>query len=205
MNDRSDHHEGSIGDDNPAQSATTTRVENAGDARRGDHRTRKEGENVVRTHTPTSVSTPENQALTLRLNALLDDPTPDDWDDPTMLAWRVSKLERAACSAADAMIELLVRLRDERARDVHIREGGCVLTSTDAMFKLHRAMGDYQSTTLRQDGEKVTREAIEGVHGNGVAALTMRALAELRRLIVHEMQVLQWPSTPPGAPTNEGD
>jgi hypothetical protein len=140
----------------------------------------------VYTDTPAT----DNQAIEVKLNALLGTPTPDDWRDPVMLASRTAKLQRAACDAGETMIELLVRLRDERARDVHLREGGCVYGCVDVMFNLHRALASYQHATLRHDGEDIARDAITRTHGVGVTALTMRALAELRVLIVNEMQSL---------------
>jgi hypothetical protein len=88
------------------------------------------------------------------------------------------------------MVELLVRLKDERARGTHMDEGGCVLACTDAVLDLHRALVAYTRDTLRHDGENVARETIVKMYGAGVAALTMRSLDELRSLIVHEMRAL---------------
>jgi hypothetical protein len=130
------------------------------------------------------------QGLTRRLNAMLGTPSPADWDDPLMLTPRRSMLEHAANDAAEALIEMLVRLKDERARDVHLTEGGSVTSCTSAMLTLHRALVSYQLCTLRRDGETVSYETITRVHGAGVTTLVMRALAELRCLIVHEMQTL---------------
>jgi hypothetical protein len=141
----------------------------------------------------TPVSTHPDHVIELELNALLGAPAPADWHDPAMLVLRRSKLERAACNAAEAMIELLVRLRDERARSVHMDEGGCVLACVDVMFALHRALTAYTHNTLLYDGEAVARDAITQVHGRGVAALTMFTLDELRALITREMQALPWP------------
>jgi hypothetical protein len=131
-------------------------------------------------------------ALTLWLNALLDTPTPDDWDNPLMLALRQAALEHAATDAAEALIEMLVRFKDERARGMHLHEGGSVTSCTSAMLTLHRALVSYQLCTLRRDGEDFSHETITRVHGAGVAALVMRALGELRVLITHEMQTLPW-------------
>jgi hypothetical protein len=133
---------------------------------------------------------PENAAIELQINALLDDPSPADWNDPVMVSLRTRMLERVACKAGEAMIELLVRLHDERARDVHMREGNCVLTCTDALFKLHRALCVYTRDTLRHDGEEVARDAIVRVHGAGVAVLTKASLDEVRKLIIHEMRAV---------------
>jgi hypothetical protein len=68
-----------------------------------------------------------------------------------------------------------------------MNKGNCVLTATDALFALHCALVVYNRDTLRYDGEVVARESITKLHGRGVAALTMRSLAELRLLIVNEM------------------
>jgi hypothetical protein len=133
---------------------------------------------------------PADPALTLRLNTLLDTPTPDDWDNPLMLASRQAALEHAATDAAEALIEMLVRLQDERARDVHLTEGGCVMSCTDAVLALHRVLVSYRRCTLRSDGETVSCETITQAHGAGVATLVLRALGELRGLITHEMQTL---------------
>ena len=148
------------------------------------------GERTSRSATDSAV--PADPALTLRLNTLLDTPTPDDWDNPLMLASRQAALEHAATDAAEALIEMLVRLQDERERDVHLTEGGCVMSCTNAMLTLHRALVSYQLCTLRCDGETLSYETITRVHGAGVAALVMRALGELRGLITHEMQTLPW-------------
>jgi hypothetical protein len=88
------------------------------------------------------------------------------------------------------MIELLVRLKDERARDVHLTERGCVTSCTSAMVDLHRTLVAYRRDTLRLDGEDASCETIARAHGAGVAALTMRALAELRELITNEMRAV---------------
>jgi hypothetical protein len=138
----------------------------------------------------TYVSIPVDPSNELRLNQLLNMPTPENWHDPVMLASRIDKLKHAACDAAESMVEVLVRLRDERARDVHLHEHGCVLLATDAMVSLHRALVSYQRDTLLFDGEAVAREAVIRGHGVGVAALVLRALAELRILITREMQAL---------------
>jgi hypothetical protein len=147
---------------------------------------------AVRSDEPgdTNTSTSDNQAVEVELNALLGTPTPDDWNDPAMLVSRTSKLQHAARGAGEGMIELLVRLRDERAHDVHLHEGGCVTLCVDVMFALHRALITYQRTTLRFDGEDVAHDAITRTHGVGVTALVLRALAELRILITREMQAL---------------
>jgi hypothetical protein len=137
-------------------------------------------------------ATPADPALTLRLNALLDTPSPANWDDPALLALRRSELEHAAVGAAESLIEMLVRLRDERARAVHLREGGCVASCTRSMLMLHRALVGYRRDTLRSDGEAVSRETIACVHGSGVMELVMRALGELRGLITARMQALPW-------------
>jgi hypothetical protein len=145
------------------------------------------------TPTPAPVPAPRDPAsvaIELRLNELLGTPTPDDWNDPIAIAQRVVKLETTACDAGESMIELLVRLKDERARDVHLHEHGCVLSCTDAMLNLHRALVTYTRDTLRHDGEDIARDAITRTHGAGVTALTMRALAELRVLLVNEMRSL---------------
>jgi hypothetical protein len=123
----------------------------------------------------------------LQLNALLNDASPDDWNDPLAYIQRVRALERAALVAGETMIELLVRLPDERARDEHMRENGCVMTCVDATHALHRALVTYTHCTLRRDGEVVARETIMREHGAGVAALVARSLAELRALITTEM------------------
>jgi hypothetical protein len=118
----------------------------------------------------------------------LDTPTPEDWSDPVMTSLRTHRLERAASVAAEAMVELLVRLHDERARCVHMNEGNSVLTCNDAMFGLRRELVAYRRDTLRLDGETIAYETMVKAHGAGVAALTLRSLAELRRLITHEMR-----------------
>jgi hypothetical protein len=114
---------------------------------------------------------PKHAALEIALNAMLDTPTPDDWNAPMMTSLRTNTLVYTASRAGEAMIELLVRLHDERARDVHMHEGNSVLTATDALFGLHRALCAYVRDTLRHDGEAIARDAITRAHGAGVAAL----------------------------------
>jgi hypothetical protein len=60
------------------------------------------------------------------------------------------------------------------------------------MVTLHRSLVTYRRCTLRSDGEAVSHETITRVHGAGVATLVLRALAELRGLLVHSMQSLPW-------------
>jgi hypothetical protein len=142
------------------------------------------------TSTPASMPAPapESAAIEITLNALLDTPTPDDWNDPVMTSLRTNTLAYTASRAGECMIELLVRLYDERSRDVHMHEGNCVLTTTDALFGLHRALCAYTRDTMRHDGEVVACGAITRAHGAGIATLTMHALAELRGLIAIEMR-----------------
>jgi hypothetical protein len=129
---------------------------------------------------------PASAALELRLSELLGDRTPDDWDDPTAVALRISTLEHAAHDAADGMVELLVRLKEERKQGVHMSEGGCVFDCTNATFQLHRALTTYRMGTLRHDGEHLAYDSIARAYGRGVASLVMRALAELRILITRD-------------------
>jgi hypothetical protein len=96
------------------------------------------------------------------------------------IAQRVEVLGQAAGAAAEAMIEFLTRLGEERRLGTHLREGGCVLNCTDAMIALHRAIVTFQRDSVRYDGLDVASAAIENEYGAGVADLVMFSLASLR-------------------------
>jgi hypothetical protein len=132
----------------------------------------------------------KNAAIEIALNELLGTPTPDDWGDPSAQLRRKRALEQAACNAGEAMVELLVRLNAERAQNIHMHEGKCVLTAVDTQFTLHRALTDYRRRTLEANGEMVAREAITRAYGGGISLLTWNALVGLRELITNEMQML---------------
>jgi hypothetical protein len=142
------------------------------------------------TNTPTQAALSSNPEIQLRLNELLGDASPDDWHDAHMVALRTCALEATARDAAEGMAELLVRLNDERSRGEHLGETGCVYHCVDTTHRLHRALVAYRHDTLRHDGEEIAYNTVTQSHGRGVAALTMRALAELRLLITREMQSL---------------
>jgi hypothetical protein len=112
--------------------------------------------------------------------ALFDQPIPHDARDPQAIAQRVDVLGQAAAAAAEAMIEFLTRLGEERRLGTHVREGGCVLNCTDTMIALHRAIVTFQREGVRYDGLDVARAAIERDYGSGVADLVMFSLASLR-------------------------
>ena len=87
-------------------------------------------DNHVRTVTPEAAHPQElapQVAMQIAIDHLLDDPPPDDWNDPVMRALRTRRLEGIALAAGEAMVELLVRLHDERQRGVHMNEGSAVL------------------------------------------------------------------------------
>jgi hypothetical protein len=172
--------------------AAGSRLRHDGDA--GHRASGSEGESV-RGDLPTKVRLPpvgitQKEAVELRLDALLDDPVPADWHDPTARARRLDILNTVALKAGDAMVELLARLPDERRLGVHMDEGRCVLTCVDATFALHRALVAYQRGTLRFDGLDVAYQSIIQTHGAGVAQLVRRSLDELRQRLVAEMQSL---------------
>jgi hypothetical protein len=120
-------------------------------------------------------------AVQLAIDRLLGTEVPEDWHDPEMVAVRTATLERAAVVAGEGMVELLARLRDERARSVHLAEGGCVLTSVDGLIALHRALVHYQhEVPQRRDGLFRAHAAIEADLGAGIADLTLASLGRLR-------------------------
>jgi hypothetical protein len=121
---------------------------------------------------------------------LLDDSmVPSDWRDPAALVRRTEALVAVAHQAAEMLIEMLLALPGEKkARLNLLRNGGCVMVSTNATFDLHAALSRYKSETLRFDGEELARDSINRNYGAAVALLTMTALEETRKIIVAEMQ-----------------
>jgi hypothetical protein len=135
---------------------------------------------------------PADRAIAVRLaiNTLLGTPAPEDRDDPEMVKVRAAKLERVAVAAGEAMIEFLTRLRDERARDVHLTATGCVTLLVDALFALHHRLARFSiEAPQRRDGLDVVRQAIEQAQGLGVADLVMSSLAVVRAEIAKDMRV----------------
>jgi hypothetical protein len=139
-------------------------------------------------HTPAYTSS--DPVAEMRLYELLGERVPPDWCDPETILLRTNNLARVACAAAESMIEMLVRLRDERAKGVHMNPDGCVYTATTAIHDLHRALIAYRRDTLRLDGEAIVQKAMVNAHGAGIAGLTLRSLAELRGLITNEMRAV---------------
>jgi hypothetical protein len=92
-------------------------------------------------------------------------------------------------AAGHGMVELLTRLRDERARGGPPSRGG-LRTPRWTLIALYRALNAYQhEVPQRRDGLFVARHAIEAAHGVGVADLTMAALSEMRAEIFGEMEL----------------
>jgi hypothetical protein len=120
---------------------------------------------------------------------LLRAPVPADWNDPAQLVRRTEKLVCVAHRAAERMVELILVLPVERAAGSDLlTERGGVMRNVDALFALHRELINYQRSALKFDGEAIVSDALGRSHGAGIAMMTMHTLAELRDVIVHEMQ-----------------
>jgi hypothetical protein len=108
------------------------------------------------------------------------------FNDPYVIEGRRAELVHAALKAGDAMTEVLVRLKDERASGTHMSETGCITLASKALFDLHKAAQRFREvrsdTDLREEG--VIAQAIFDQHGPGIAGIVTRALGNLR----HEMR-----------------
>jgi hypothetical protein len=123
---------------------------------------------------------------------LLGAPVPLDWDNPAAVTRRVERLVEAAHAAAEQMVELVLCLPQERASGCDLmREGGSVMTATDALIALHRALINYKNGALRFDGEDIVRDSLNRNYGAGVALLVVESLTQVRQFIVREMR-LHW-------------
>jgi hypothetical protein len=62
------------------------------------------------------------------------------YDDPRVIEGRPAELAAAAVRTGELFVELLVRLRAERANGMHMSETGCVTLASNALLALHKAM-----------------------------------------------------------------
>jgi hypothetical protein len=123
---------------------------------------------------------PEVSEAAVAIEALLNDPVPDDVRDPEAVARRTRALVGAAVAAGESMVEFLARIGEEKRSGVHMTEGHCVLNTSDAMIGLHKALITYRHDVQSWDGLDVARAAIEREHGVGVADLVLVAFTRLR-------------------------
>ena len=134
-------------------------------------------------HVPPMITIP----VVTGIEALLGGRAPLDWADPIATAKRRTKLEDTAVAAGAAIIECLLHLPVERrlGRDL-LRDGGPVLSASDAVVELHKVARAYRYGTLRGDERDVARSAIEREHGKGVADLVLNALNGVREMLRRE-------------------
>jgi hypothetical protein len=117
-----------------------------------------------------------------KIEALLgNDPVPGA-HDPVVIDGRLHELAATAHKTGELFVELLVRLRDEQARGVHMGSDGCVTKAASALFDLHKAAQGYREVRLdnmpREEG--VIAQAVHAQHGPGITGIVMKALKSWR-------------------------
>jgi hypothetical protein len=117
-------------------------------------------------------------------------PVPDDVRDPQAMRRRVEALSHVACATGAAVIELLLRVGEERRLGTHLRDGSATMAACSASISLHQAIIRFQHEGQRRDGLDIARAAVESEHGAGVADLVMLFLARLRDDLLAEMRAI---------------
>jgi hypothetical protein len=122
-------------------------------------------------------------AGTAAIEALLDDPLPDDWADPAAVEVRQDYLAAVASAAGEGMLNLLVYWEEARSRgDVRLTaDAAPVMAASETLLTLHRALFRYgHDVPQLNDGTEIALSAIEDNVGAGIAAIVMGSLERLR-------------------------
>jgi hypothetical protein len=109
---------------------------------------------------------------------------PADWQDPAAIIRRTERLVAHAHLAAEAMVEMLLRVPEEHKAGLNTtRADGYVMASSKALFALECARHKYVDETLKYDGPALIDDAIGRSHGAAIAVLTQKGLQVIRDAI----------------------
>jgi hypothetical protein len=109
---------------------------------------------------------------------------------------RLHELAATAIRTGELFVELLVRLRAEQARNLHMGPDGCLTKAASSLYSLHRAAQRYREVRRDDDLHEfdLIGQAINQQHGPGITALVLKALGAWREAV----SKLPFPVSDPG-------